>query len=382
MEMNALRLDCECSFSICFLSHSSARQTYHQNIFSFLPVYRNVLKNQNGSAVDAAIATLFCEGVSVPQSMGLGGGFIATIFDKGSNSIETVIARERAPLASHEKMFVNVSEVTGILAMAVPGELKGYWSMHQKYGRVAWSKLIKPSIELCRRGHLVSVYLATVLRSYRDVIRNSSLSEVFMNPRTNDVWQAGDRIKRPQLAQTLQIIADEGADALYSINGTLIHALSNEIRELGGIITADDFLNYDVEWKKPVTTKLRNGYSVYSPALPSTGHVLSLILNVMELFPAEDSVQFLHRLIETYKFAFGRRSSLGDVEMDPKFMSEFTDKNVAKMIHDSIWDNQTFNDVKHYGGSFAVQEDHGTAHINVLAENGDAVSVTSSINTM
>lgn len=345
--------------------------------------HRNILQNHNGTAVDAAIATLFCEGVAVPQSMGLGGGFFATIYNKADNNVETLIARERAPLAAHANMYANMSEVTGILSVGVPGELKGYWEMHQKYGRIDWKTLIEPSIELCKKGHRVSVYLAFVLHAYERVIKNSiQLTKTFINPKTNEVWNAGDYIKRPKLAETLTIIANDGVDAMYSANGTLAHLLADEIKELGGIITIDDFVKYTVEWKKPVVMKLSNNQKMYSPPLPASGHVLSLIMNVLNGFPPNENVQYFHRLMETYKFAYGKRSALGDVEMDTKFMNDFLDNDFAKKIRDSIWDNQTFNDVSHYGGVFAIPEDHGTAHMSVLAENGDAVSVTSSINTM
>lgn len=348
-----------------------------------LLLFSNILRDHNGTAVDAAIATLFCEGIAVSQSMGLGGGFFATVYSKAENVMETLTARERAPLAAHAKMFANMSEVTGILSVGVPGELKGYWELHQKYGRTPWRTLVEPSIELCKKGHRVSVYLANVLHSYEQVIRASpSLSDTFINPKTNDVWMSGDHIKRPRLAETLAIIANEGVDSMYTANGTLARLLVDEIRELGGIITIEDFVQYTVEWKKPVVMKIRNNLRMYSPPLPASGHVLSLIMNVLSGYPVEENLRFYQRLMETYKFAYGKRSALGDVELNAKFMSDFTDNDFAKKIRDSTWDNRTFNDVNHYGGSFAFPEDHGTAHISVLAENGDAVAVTSSINTM
>lgn len=316
--------------------------------------------------------------------MGLGGGFIMTIFDKSTNTIETLISRERAPLASHAKMFVNVTgDVSGILSVAVPGELKGYWEIHQKYGRVPWKTLVQPTIDLCKNGHLVTNYLGKVLKTYEKTIYNStSLSEVFVNSKTRKIWQAGDRIKRPQLANTLEIIANEGVDSMYSANGSLVRVLVDEIQKLGGIITIEDFVQYTVEWKKPVVTTIRNNLRVYSAPLPSTGMVLSLILNIMNGYKPENSNTYLHRLIESYKFAYGKRTKLGDVEMNATFLSQFNDLQYADHIRSLIWDNQTFNDHKHYGGEFANAEDHGTAQMSVLAENGDALSVTSTINNM
>lgn len=329
------------------------------------------------------IATLFCEGITVTQSMGLGGGFVATMYHKETNTIETLTARERAPLASSENMFGNITEVTGILAVATPGELKGYWAMHQKYGRVPWKVLIEPSIKLCRHGHIVTPYLANVLLRFEERIKaEPSMREIFINPATNHVWQTDDRIKRPQLAKTLEIIAEEGVDTLYSANGTIAKLLISDVKAFGGILTIDDLVQYTVEWSKPVSTKLRNNFTLHSTPLPSSGRVLAMILNVMEGYDSDDSLTFFHRLIEAYKFAYAKRTLLGDVELDPQFLDEFTNQTYAKYIRSLIWDNQTFNDPHHYGKIFDNGKDDGTAHISVVAQNGDAVSVTSTINTM
>lgn len=119
--------------------------------------------NKGGSAVDAAIAALFCEGVSMPQSMGLGGGFLMTIYVKETGEVKSLNARETAPLGATQDMFRNRSSEVGGLAVAVPGELKGYWMAYNKYGgKVAWKELVQPTIDLCRNGILVTEYLAKV----------------------------------------------------------------------------------------------------------------------------------------------------------------------------------------------------------------------------
>lgn len=102
------------------------------------------------------IATLFCEGVILAHGTGLGGGFVGTIYQKSTGKVETIVARERAPLASTPSMFENISRVEGISSVAVPGALKGYAEMHKKYGRAPWKTLIQPSINLCRLGYKVS----------------------------------------------------------------------------------------------------------------------------------------------------------------------------------------------------------------------------------
>jgi gamma-glutamyltranspeptidase / glutathione hydrolase / leukotriene-C4 hydrolase len=132
--------------------------------------YREILE-KNGSAVDAAIATLFCEGISCAQCMGLGGGFLATVYDAPTRQVRTLNARERAPGRTTEDMFSNASSVVGGLAIAVPGELRGYGELYRAYGRLPWADLVRPTADLCRRGHRVTTYMGRMLRTYSDRIK-------------------------------------------------------------------------------------------------------------------------------------------------------------------------------------------------------------------
>lgn len=340
------------------------------------------MKN-NGSAADAAIAVLFCEGVTLPQSMGLGGGFLLTIYNRTTKTMETLIARERAPLAAHKDMFNNVSSVEGILSVAVPGELKGYWALHKRYGKTEWSKLVEPTIELCKNGHLVTKYLTQVLVMYeKDIHASPSLKEIYVNPLTQKVWVENDKIRRPDLIPTLKVIAKEGADALHSHNGSLLKPFIEEIQSLGGIITEEDMIGYEVEWAKPLTTSLPGNNTLHTISVPGSGAILTYILNLMKDRKPEDTPAYVQQLIESYKFGYAKRTLLGDGETDPDLLMNLTSIEFARSISELIRLNETSNDVDYYGGKFANVEDHGTAHINVLSSNGDAVSVTSTINYM
>lgn len=344
---------------------------------------RNILRKHNGSAVDAAIAVAFCEGVAVGQSMGLGGGFLATVYTKSSGLAEALIARERAPLASHRMMFENISSSEGILSAAIPGELKGYGELHRKYGRVPWKTLVQPTIELCRTGHEVSGYLHVVLELKEKIIASRpEMRKVFINPATGRVWNVGDRIKRPALAKTLEIIAEEGPDTMYTANGTLAKLMANEIKRLGGIITLADLVQYEAEWQQPLSSRVHGNYTLHSVSVPASGQILAMILNIMNGYEAEHSVQYMHRMIEAFKFSYAKRSHLGDTGMNQTLAEEIVDPDYADYVRSLIWDNRTFNDYQHYGGEFALREDHGTAHISVLTANGDAVALTSTINGM
>ncbi|XP_050082291.1 scoloptoxin SSD14-like [Anopheles aquasalis] len=344
--------------------------------------------DQGGSAADAAIATLLCEGVSIPQSMGIGGGFVLTIYTKATGLVESLDSREVAPGAANKTMYVGKGDasIVGGLSIAVPGEIRGYWELHQKYGKLPWRSLFTPVIELCTKGPLVSSYLEKILTSQKaKILGMPELAKLLINPLTNDTYKQGDRIKRPTLAETFKVIAVEGANALYARNGTLLPKLMNDLRSVGAILTENDFYNYRPEWLKPATTKLKNTYNLYSMPLPGSGQVLSYMLSILDGYKdlkVNDPLTW-HRIIEAFKHGYGLRTKLGDPRFVPTVsavLQKMTNKNYVAYVRDLILSNTTFENYDYYGADFASTNDSGTAHISVLAGNGDAVAVTSTVN--
>lgn len=197
-----------------------------------------------GSAIDAAIATLLCEGVILPHSLGIGGGFVATIYTKKTGKVESLIARETAPAAAHQDMFIE-KEITGAISAAIPSEIFGFWQLHTKYGKLPWKKLFAPTINLCNKGHKVSKYLANVLTLNSERIRKEpSMAEIFINPSTNNLYKEGEIMYRPQLGQTLLAIAEEGPEVMYR-GGRIGKMLVEDIQSMGGIITEQDLQEYE-----------------------------------------------------------------------------------------------------------------------------------------
>ncbi|XP_053663470.1 glutathione hydrolase 1 proenzyme-like [Anopheles marshallii] len=344
--------------------------------------------DQGGSAADAAIATLFCEGVSIPQSMGIGGGFVLTVYNKASGIVESLDSREVAPAAATKNMYVGNGKaaIEGGLSIAVPGEVKGYWELHQKYGKLSWKTLVNPTIDLCTKGSLVTDYLSKILSSEKSLILTyPALAKIFINPATNDTWKVGDRIKRLALGESLKVIAVEGANALYGKNGTLLPKLMKDLKTVGSILTENDFYNYKPEWLKSARAKLRNHYYLHSMPLPGSGPILSYMLSILDGYKdlsLNDPLTW-HRIIESFKHGYGLRTKVGD----PRFVTsvitvlqKMTNKNYIAYIRDTIVSNMTFNSYDYYGADFAGLQDQGTAHISVLAANGDAIAVTSTIN--
>lgn len=276
-----------------------------------------------------------------------------TIFTAKTGIVETLNAREMAPGKAFEEMFVNDTTVQGGKSVAVPGEIKGYWELHQKYGKLAWARLFRPVIDLCRRGHVVSRYLANILSSRNATIKNSpTLAEIYINPETNEVYKQGEYVKRLKLADTLEEIAQNGAATLYG-NGTLAQRLVEDIQEDGGIVTVEDLMKYEPIWLKPATRKFENKKSLHSFSLPGSGSLVIFMLNVVNNYlPDGASLRSFQRIAETLKYAYARRSLLGDSEEGVAVANNITLLDYALKIRDKIEDTHTYNDHKYYGGIF------------------------------
>ncbi|XP_072764800.1 scoloptoxin SSD14 isoform X2 [Anoplolepis gracilipes] len=348
---------------------------------------------QNGSAVDAALAALICNGLVNMQSLGLGGGFMMTIYQRSTRRAFVLNARDRAPLAANSTMYINKpanASFLGAMAIAVPGELAGYWEAHQRFGKLSWADLFKPSIELCEKGYIMTRAQYDGLGYNKESIYSDpSLRELFVDPLTNKFRIPESIIKPHKLCETLRIIAEKNATEFY--NGTLGRHLVDDLRQRGGIITMQDLNEYKVSWDQPIQTNLSGGIKLFTTGLPGSGAVLSFILNVLDSYdftPASmadfnATTLTYHRMIETFKYAYALRSNLGDgafVNMT-EIIKNLTSDSFARAIRKKISDEKTWQDPQQYGSSIhAGAEDHGTAHVSVLAQNGDAVSVTSTIN--
>lgn len=310
-----------------------------------------------------------------------------TIFIKEKNLVECLDAREVAPKGATEGMFSgankNVSSLEGGRSIAVPGELKGMWELHQKYGKLTWKEVFQPIIDLCREGHEVTSYLATVLRfKEKEVLTIPSLREVFVDPATGKIWKAGDKLKRYALADTMETIANEGADTFYKM-GKVGRQILDDIKEFGGILTEEDFAEYQVKWEKPVETTLKHGEKLYSMPLTGSGSLLIFVMNLLKDFDLKHDVLSYHRILEAYKLAYAQRSEMADPAFVPSaatLQMNLTNLDYANEISKKIDDKKTHNEPGYYGEHFGSPDDHGTAQISILAPNGDAISVTGTIN--
>lgn len=342
---------------------------------------RDMLKN-GGSAVDGAIAALLCTSVINPQSMGIGGGSIFTVMDR-FGKVKIINSRETAPktlkldlLKTCPKTFTLLS---GSQWIGVPGEIRGYEQAHNLYGKLPWATLFQPTIKLAREGFPVpqvqGLYISFINRT-------NSLYKLFSDANGN-LLKAGDIVKFEKLADTLEMIANNGADAFYT--GKIAEDLISDIQEAGGTLTLKDLASFRATvsdaWAVPL-----GEYEMYIPPPPAGGVLLSLILNIMkgynldvESLKPEQKTLAYHRYIEAFKFANGLKNHI----RDPRFIS---DKLAVKFIQDSFADHirslissETTHEA-HYYNMTPYLDSFGTTHVSILAEDGSAVSVTSTIN--
>jgi len=355
-------------------------------------VGRDILA-KGGTAVDTAVAVLFCNGVVTSESMGIGGGFLMTIYLANGTAV-SLVAREKAPAAATRTMFQDVkgSSKLGPKAAGIPGEVLGYWEAKQKFGNkeISWADLIQPSIDLCMKGIPVSMNAARSLQKQKDHIKaDPGLRSVYVNNKTGEVHKEGDVYTHHVLGNTLKKIAENGAEEFYS--GETGTALVKDITGAGGVITMEDLAGYQVSWESPVSGEVPGtGYRLYSSPPPGSGAVMAAILGLVGGYrptpPDKNRVITWHRFVEACKFAYAKRTLLGDWHSDVveeqvrELVGNLTSTTWLEDTRAKISDKKTEQDPKKYGAEFYSVEDGGTTHISVLSPAGEAVSVTSTIN--
>ncbi|RXN13523.1 gamma-glutamyltranspeptidase 1-like protein [Labeo rohita] len=348
---------------------------------------RDMLK-RNGSAVDAAIAALLCVSLFNAHSMGIGGGGVFTIYNASTGEVETIDARETAPKNALQNISdPDLEKSRPGLFIAVPGELRGYELAHKRHGRLQWRELFEPSIKLAWEGFKIGRALAETIKDNEDMILNSTTwCEVFCNS-NNTILKENDTIRFPQLALTYKRIAEKGPDAFY--DGSLTQNIVDDINAAGGNITFEDLKNYQPVLNEHACNYTVGKYIFHTPYAPFGGPVLALILNVLKGYnlttsnvsTTENKILTYHHIIETFRAAYEERSKLGDPhgENITDFIQKMTSDSFADFIRSEIKDD-TERDHYDEQDENIFPNDFGTSHLSIIAEDGSAVAVTSSIN--
>ncbi|XP_072839191.2 glutathione hydrolase 5 proenzyme isoform X1 [Pogona vitticeps] len=351
-------------------------------------VGRDILR-QGGSAVDAAIAALICTSVLNPQSMGLGGGVIFTIYNASTGHVEVINAREKAPREIEENLLDQCRDrlQPGPQWIAIPGELRGYEEAHRRHGRLPWKALFEPTLRILGPGIRVPEVLSGFLQhpELQAALNRTSLRKLFYKD-DGKILKAGETLSWTALMETLRAVAENGPDEFYA--GKTAEKMVQDVEAQGGKLTLEDLRNYRVEVVAPVVTSL-GGYTLYSAPRPAAGPILSFILKVLEGFNfTSESLSTLqrmgqayHYIAETLKFANGQKAKLDDPNVSKikeDVLNELISDSFARRARQRI--NERSHPAAHYDLSHGATASFGTSHVAVVAEDGSAVSATSTIN--
>ena len=220
--------------------------------------------------------------------------------------------RETAPLAATPDMFAVERELHRHLAVGVPGTVRGMELAHQRFGTMSWRELVSPAVSLAREGFILDAATAESLNAILEEAQDfDEFVRVFGKSGGGD-WQAGDQLVQPDLAATLERIANEGPNAFYQ--GAIAEQLVAEMRRGGGLITKDDLALYEAKWREPVRGTYR-GYTIFAPAPPSSGGIcLMQMLGMLERYELRRqdrySAETLHLMTETMRRAYRDRAPI------------------------------------------------------------------------
>jgi len=340
---------------------------------------------KGGNAVDAAVAIQFALAVVYPQAGNIGGGGFMIYRDKLGNS-STLDFREKAPAAATEKMYQDSlghvlakKSQYGTLASGVPGTVDGMWEAHKKFGKLKWGELVMPSVELADKGFQITQNEADDLNEERlRFAQNCSLTPAYVN---FEGWKAGDWLIQKDLAQTMRRIAGDGRDGFYS--GATVSLILREMEIKGGIMTAEDLSNYHSVWRKPLEFDWKDMHVISMPPPSSGGILLCQMLAMIADYPLKKygfhSAEAVHLMVEAERRAYADRAvHMGDPDFYKVPLKMLCNPEyIHKRMADFKADTATKSDGLTAG---AIKESEETTHYCVVDREGNAVSITTTLN--
>jgi len=354
------------------------------------------IMRQGGNAIDAAVATGFALAVVHPQAGNIGGGGFMLI-RMADGKFHFLDYREKAPAAATVDMYwdkqgnvVPDLSTVGYKAVGVPGSVLGMVTAETKWGKLGLQKVIAPAIRLAREGFPLPWEYVKDFKNKR-LTQFPESRRIFQ--RDGNFYQAGEIFKQQELARTLERIA-KNPDDFY--HGELAKQIAAAIQKGGGIVTALDLANYQVKEREPVHGTYR-GYDIYSAPPPSSGGVALIeILNMLEKFDLASlgpgSAGSIHLTIEAYRRAFMDRADfMGDPDFAKVPVAQLIDKHYANSWRESINPDRasiskdlrrpaaTFNELDKVAKAVAPESTQ-TTHYSVVDQDGNAVSVTTTLN--
>jgi gamma-glutamyltranspeptidase/glutathione hydrolase len=345
-----------------------------------------VLK-QGGNAVDAAIAVQFAIAVVYPRAGNIGGGgFMVIRLQNGETA--ALDYREKAPAQASRDMYLDSLKnvipnrsTEGHLACGVPGTVAGMFVAHRKYGKLPMQQLIEPAIQIAKKGYHISESEANRLQSFQEIFKKHN---EIPNPFIKADWKAGDVLQQKELARTLILIRDRGQAGFYE--GENAQDIVAEMQTRGGIISLEDLKKYDAKWRTPLVGNYKNYKIISMPPSSSGGVALLQMLKMVEPYPLAQwgfqSPQAVHLMAEAERRAYADRAEhLGDTDFYKVPLDSLLSENYLKRRMSDFSMEKTSPSNSIFAGNFKLKkETFETTHTSIVDAEGNAVSVTTTLN--
>lgn len=345
----------------------------------------SILK-KGGNAIDAAIATQLALAVVYPNAGNIGGGgfMIARLAD---GKVKALDFRETAPAAATRDMYLdsvgNVQgnkSINGHLSGGVPGTVAGLFESMQ-FAKLPFEKLIQPAIDLAEKGYAITQREADTLNTIQNKLQQfNTMTSAFQKHKP---WKGGDTLIQKDLAATLKRVRDDGRKGFYE--GKTAELIVAEMKRGNGLISLNDLKNYKAKWRDPHVFNYK-GHNIVSMPMPSSGGIL---LHQMMKMVEEKSLnkygflssQSVQLMVEAERRAYADRAEyMGDADFYKVPEKELTDENYLKNRMKDYVAGKAGNSIDILPGKLTLKESEQTTHLNVIDKEGNAVSVTTTLN--
>ena len=340
---------------------------------------------QGGNAYDAMVATSFALTVVYPVAGNItGGGFF--VYRSAEGEVGSLDYREMAPLGAHKDLYLDKNgdvipklSTVGGMAVGIPGAVAGILEVHKKMGTLPLKQLMQPAIDLAEKGYVVTEKQAKSFKRY---------SELFVEVNGKDTFfaqghQAGDTIVNHALAKTLRAIAEKGNEGFYE--GWVAQAMVNKTQATGGILSLEDLNTYSPRWREPVQFSYKD-LNLISMGPPSSGGIcLAQLMQMVEPYDLKamghNSTEAMHVMVEAERRSYADRAHfLGDPDFVTIPQDHLLDKTYAnERMQNFSTDKATLSSEVSHGDIIVVERDE-TTHFSIVDKEGNAVSVTTTLN--
>ena len=346
---------------------------------------------KGGNAIDAMVGVHFALAVVFPAAGNIGGGGFL-IYRENSGEVYTLDFREKAPLKAYEDMYLdnegNVipgESLYGAKASGVPGSVDGMLEAHSRFGSLPLSELIDPAVKLAEKGFKITAQQARNFNNNKEEFIRYNRNPATVALVKDEPWQETDLLVQNSLANTLKRIKKNGRAGFYE--GETARLLVAEMKGGNGIISLEDLKNYESKWREPVTGKYR-GFKVFSMGPPSSGGIaLMQLLKLSEHFPIAElgpkTAETVHVMTEVERRVYADRAKhLGDPDFWEVPAGELLDEDYIRERVSQI----NLSRATRSGEVRAMEldnmvESEETTHYSIIDSEGNAVSLTTTINS-